>query len=175
MVSLPFALALAAQVGFIVHQVAFLLPQLGTHGAGIAIAGTAVAAMAGRLALGAVIDRLDQRRVSAASFASQAAGLALMLALPGAPAALYIGCVVFGLSVGNVITLPALIIQREFAPRSFGLVIGLSSMIGQATLAFGPTLLGLAHDITGGYGAALILCIALQMIGAVILLADGRQ
>ncbi len=170
-VSLPFALALAAQVGFIVHQVAFLQPRLGNQGAGIAIAATAMAAMAGRLVLGAVIDRLNQRLVSAASFASQAAGLALMLVLPEMPAALYVGSVAFGLSVGNVITLPALIVQREFAARSFGLVIGLSSMVGQAALAFGPTLLGLAHDLTGGYGAALILCIALQLAGAVILLA----
>ena len=174
-VSLPFALALAAQVGFIVHQVAFLLPRLGNQGAGIAIAATAMAAMAGRLILGAVIDRLDQRLVSAASFASQAAGLALMLALPDASAALYAGCVVFGLSVGNVITLPTLIVQQEFAARSFVLVIGLSSMVGQATLAFGPTLLGLAHDLTGGYGAALSLCIALQLSGAIVLLAAGRR
>ena len=47
-------------------------------------------------------------------------------------------------------------------------------MVGQATLAFGPTLLGLAHDLGGGYGAALLLCIALQLTGAVILLAAGR-
>ena len=174
-VSLPFALALAAQVGFIVHQVAFLLPRLGNQGAGIAIAATALAAMAGRLVLGTVIDRVDQRLVSAASFASQAAGLALMLALPDTPAALYVGSVVFGLSVGNVITLPTLIIQQEFATQSFGMVLGLSSMVGQATLAFGPTLLGLAHDLTGGYGAALILCIAHQLIGAVILLSCGRR
>jgi MFS family permease len=174
-VSLPFALALAAQVGFIVHQVAFLLPRLGNQGAGIAIAATAMAAMAGRLVLGTVIDRLDQRFVAAASFASQAAALTLMLALPATPTALYLGSVVFGLSVGNVITLPTLIIQREFAAQSFGMVLGLSSMVGQATLAFGPTLLGLAHDLTGGYGAALILCIALQLIGAVILLGRGRR
>jgi cyanate permease len=46
---------------------------------------------------------------------------------------------------------------------------------GQATLAFGPTLLGLAHDLTGGYDAALILCIALQLSGAVVLLVAGRR
>jgi cyanate permease len=73
-----------------------------------------------------------------------------------------------------VITLPALIVQREFAPQSFGLVIGLSSMVGQATLAFGPTLLGLARDATGGYSAAIGLCIALQLVGAVIVL-NSRQ
>ena len=167
-VALPFALALAAQVGFIVHQVTFLLPRLGNDGTGIAIAATAIAAAVGRLAFAPMIDGMNQRVASAASFASQAAGLGLMLALPDRPEALYIGSVVFGLSVGNVITLPALIVQREFAPQSFGVVIGLSSMVGQATLAFGPTLLGLARDATGSYDAAIGLCIALQLVAAVL-------
>ncbi len=176
-VSLPFALALAAQVGFIVHQVAFLLPHLGSAGTGTAIASTAIAATAGRLALAIVIDRLHQRRVSAASFASQAAGLALMLLLPDQPWALYLGSIVFGLSVGNVITLPTLIVQQEFAAQSFGMVLGLSSMVGQAVLSFGPTLLGLARDLTGGYSAALILCIGLQVVASVMILvpAGARQ
>ena len=174
-VALPFALALAAQVGFIVHQVAYLLPHLGTVGAGNAVAATAIAAAAGRLAFAPVIDRLNQRLAAAVSFASQALGLALMLVLPDQPAALYLGCVVFGLSVGNVITLPALIVQREFAPQSFGMVVGLSSMVGQAILAFGPTLLGIAHDATGGYGAAIGLCIALQLVGAAMVLSTRRQ
>ena len=174
-VALPFALALAAQVGFIVHQVAFLLPHLGNDGAGIAIAATAIAAAVGRLAFAPLIDWMNQRVASAASFASQALGLGLMLALPDQNAALYIGSVVFGLSVGNVITLPALIVQREFAPQSFGLVVGLTSMVGQATLAFGPTLLGLARDATGSYGAALGLCMALQLAGAALVLVVWRR
>lgn len=173
-VSLPFALALAAQVGFIVHQVAFLLPHLGNDGAGVAIAATAIAAAVGRLAFAPVIDRLNQRRAAAVSFASQAVGLGLMLVLPEQPIALYVGSVVFGLSVGNVITLPALIVQREFSPQSFGLVIGLSSMVGQATLAFGPTLLGVARDATGGYGAALVLCMVLQLVASVTVLVPRR-
>ena len=61
-IALPFALALAAQVGFIVHQVAFLLPRLGSDGAGIAIAATAIAAAAGRLAFAPVIDRHEPAR-----------------------------------------------------------------------------------------------------------------
>jgi hypothetical protein len=167
-VAVPFALALAAQVGFIVHQLAFLIPHLGTAGAANAVAATAFAAAAGRLAMAPVIDRLNQRIASAVSFASQACGLGLMLALPDQQAVLYAGSILFGLSVGNVITMPALIVQREFAAQSFGLVIGLTSMVGYTLLAFGPTLLGVAHDATGGYGAALALCIALQLTGAVI-------
>lgn len=175
LISLPFALALAAQVGFIVHQVAFLLPHLGNQGAGMAIASTAIAATVGRLALAGVIDRLNQRLASAASFASQAAALGLMLALPDERTALYAGSIVFGLSVGNVITLPSLIIQREFAARSFGLVVGLNSMVGQAMMAFGPTLLAVAYDITGGYAAALILCIVLELAGSIMLLSGARS
>jgi len=174
-ISAPFALAIAAQVGFIVHQVAFLLPRLGPSGTGLAVGCAAFAAMAGRLALGAVVDRLNQRLTSAASFISQAAGLALLLALPHRPEALYAGCVLFGLSVGNVITLPALLIQREFAARSFGLVIGLSTAVGQFALALAPGLFGVLHDATSGYAAVLLVCIALQVAAAVaVVTARGR-
>lgn len=82
----------------------------------------------------------------------------------------YVACALFGLSVGNVITLPALVVQREFPAASFGTVIGLSTAIGQVTYAFGPALVGLAHDATGGYGASLALCIALELLGAVAIL-----
>jgi MFS family permease len=173
-ISAPFALAIAAQVGFIVHQVAFLLPRLGPSGTGLAVGCAAFAAMAGRLTLGAVVDRLNQRRTSAASIVSQAVGLGLLLALPDRPAALYAGCVLFGLSVGNVITLPALLIQREFAARSFGLVIGLSTAVGQFTLALAPGLFGVLHDATGGYAAVLMVCIALQGSAAALVLRRPR-
>jgi MFS family permease len=169
-IALPFALALAAQVGFIVHQMAFLLPHLGTAGAANAVAATAIAAAGGRLAMAPLIDRMNQRIASAASFAVQAAGLGLMLTVPDHPAALYVGNVLFGISVGNVITLPALIVQREFDPAAFGQVIGVVSMVGYTTLAFGPTLLGLAHDIAGSYVAAVALCVVLQLLAALMVL-----
>lgn len=168
-IATPFALALMAQVGFIVHQVAFLLPHLGAVGAGTAVALTAGAATAGRLALATVIDRLHQRRAAALCFASQAGGLALMLACP-APWALYAGSLIFGFSVGNVVTLPSLIVQREFAASSFGLVIGLSSMIGQLGLSAGPAALGVVRDAAGDYGPAIALCILLQLLAALLIL-----
>jgi predicted MFS family arabinose efflux permease len=170
-VALPFALALAAQVGLIVHLVSFLLPRLGAAGAAAALALTSVAAMSGRLVLAGVIDRLHQRRAAAASFASQAMGVGLMMMFGHQPAALYAGCVIFGLSVGNVITFPALIIQREFTAAAFGLVIGLSTAVGQFTFALAPALLGVVRDMTGGYAAVLAVCISLQLGGAMLVLA----
>jgi MFS family permease len=173
-VAIPFALVLAAQVGFLVHFVAFVMPRLGPAGTATAVSIAAVAAMLGRIGLGLVIDRLHQRRVSALSFASQAVALGLMLALPDRPEALYGGALLFGLSVGNVITLPSLIVHREFANRSFGLVIGLSTAVGQFAFALAPALLGILRDLAGGYGPVLVLCMALELAASLAILRGRR-
>jgi MFS family permease len=171
---LPFSLALAAQVGFIINQVTLLLPHLGIDGAGIAIALTTIAAFAGRLALAPIIDKVDQRHASSVTFTWQAAGLAVMLVMPNNAAALYIGCVIVGLSVGNIVSLPPLVIQHEFAPRSFGLLVGLNATVSTLIMAAGPGLFGLVHDLSGSYGASLCLCIGLQLASAVIILRAPR-
>jgi MFS family permease len=168
-VSAPFALALLAQVGFLVHQVAFLEPTIGRVQAASAVAITTGMSILGRVALGTVIDRLNQRATAAVSLAGQAAALLVMTQTKDV-AVLFAACAVFGLSVGNLVTLPALIIQREFAANSFGMLVALSTAIGQFTYAFGPGLLGLMHDLTGGYAAALAVCIALELAGAAIVL-----
>lgn len=173
-VALPFALAIAAQVGFIVHMVSFLLPSLGPDGTSAAVSLASLAAMLGRIGLGFVIDRLPQRPISAISFASQAAGLGLMLVAPHNVTALFAGSLLFGASVGNVITLPAILVQREFAARSFGLLIGLSGAVGQFTLAFGPALFGVLRDLTGSYAAVLAVCIGLQLTASALVLKRPR-
>ena len=82
---------------------------------------TSAAAVIGRVGLGFFIDRLDQRVASAGCFLSQAAALAVA-ANAQDPAVLLTCAVIFGLSVGNLITLPPLIIQREFEPAAFDTV-----------------------------------------------------
>jgi MFS family permease len=169
----PFALALTAQVGFIVHQIAFLSPLIGRAGAGWAVAITTAMAVAGRVGLGFVIDRLNQRLASAASFASQALALAAM-AFTENPVLLLLACAVFGFSVGNLITFPALIIQREFDAASFGTLTALTIAVCQFTYAFGPGLLGMVRDATGGYAAALFLCVALKLLATAAILIRVR-
>ena len=173
-IALPFSLALTAQVGFIINQMALLLPHLGIDGAGMAIALTAVAAFAGRLALAPIIDRLNQRHASSITFVWQAAGLAVMLVMPNNAVALYVGSVIVGLSVGNIVSLPLVVIQHEFAPRSFGLLVGLNATVGTLIMAAGPGLFGLAHDLSGSYAASLCLCIGLQLASSLIILRAPR-
>jgi MFS family permease len=170
----PFALGLASQVGFLVHQIAFLSPVIGRAGAGTAVAITTFMAVIGRVGLGFVIDRLNQRAVSAASFSSQAAALFTMTQTTD-PAVLLGACALYGFSVGNLITFPALIIQREFPAAAFGMLIALTTSATQLTYAFGPTLLGLLRDATGNYSAALLSCVALNAAATVIILLRPKS
>jgi predicted MFS family arabinose efflux permease len=127
----------------------------------------------GRVAFSFVIDRLNQRLASALSFVSQAAAL-LVVINSGNAVVLIAACAVFGFSVGNLITLPALIVQREFDPRSFGVLISLITAINQITYAFGPGLVGLLHDLSGGYALPFYGCIALELTAAVLVMIRGK-
>jgi MFS family permease len=173
-VAAPFALALMAQVGFLVHQIALLEPALGRTRAGLAVAVLTVTAVAGRVALGVFAPRIDFRRLTALSLFSQAGALLWMMQTTDV-AWLFVACAVFGLSAGNLISLPALIIQREFEAASFGMLVGLSTAIGQFTYAFGPGLLGLVRDLTGGYSASLTLCMGLEIVAAGTVLLPRLQ
>jgi cyanate permease len=77
---------------------------------------------------------------------------------------------VFGFSVGNLITLPPLIIHREFKAADFGIVMGLSTSISGIVNALGPGVVGLLRAATGGYTAPLMLCVMLQLVAAAIVL-----
>lgn len=172
--TLPFALGIGAQVGFLVHQLALLEPRMGLQTASYAVAVTTAMAVLGRLAVGAVIDRLNQRVISAVSFISQALAL-LALINTDSQAAMFLSCAVFGFSVGNLITLPSLIIFREFGATSFGLLVGLSVAINQVIYAFGPGAVGWLRDFSGTYTASLALCIGLQCLAAAIILIPFRK
>jgi MFS family permease len=166
----PFALAISAQVGMMVYQVSYLLPLLGVGGTSVALVCTSTAAAGGRLVLSAVIDHLDQRPVAAITFASQAAAVTLMISMPGSPSALYLGSILFGLCMGNVVALPTLIVQREFAPPAFSMVLGLSTAIGQVAYSISPALLGAVRDLSGSYRPTLAVCIGLQAMAALLIL-----
>jgi hypothetical protein len=168
-----FGIGWLAQVAFLAQQLPLLVPKVGAGTATLAVAATTAASLAGRLALANLIDRIDHRRATAASFGVQALGMALLLA-SDAPAVVLIGCVLFGLSVGNVITLPALYAQREFAPAHFGTVVTRVWSVGQVLYAFGPLAAGLLQARTGSPAATLAACLACQLAAAGLALLRPR-
>src|SRR5262249_42968219 len=172
-VSVCFALGLMAQVGVLTHLVALVTPALGSTGAARVVTVTTAAAVVGRMITGVVIDRLNRRLVSSATLAVQIIGVALLVWAP--PALVYAGCALFGLGVGNLTTLPSLILAVEWPREAFAALIGLVVGINQFTFAFGPSLVGVLRDRSGDYGTALAACATLEAIAAtVIMLGPGR-
>jgi MFS family permease len=172
-VSGPFALALIAQVAFIVHQIAFMEPIVGRAQAALSVSVMTVMAVTGRLTVGMVIDRLDARLVSSLSMFSQAVALFCMTRTTDT-ALLLACCAAYGFSAGNIITLPALIMQREFPAAAFAMVLGLSTAIGTFAGALGPGLIGLIRAAAGDYTAALLVCMALKLVGGAFVLVRKR-
>jgi MFS family permease len=168
--TIPFALGMVAQVGFIVHQIAILEPKIGAVRAGLAVSVMTLMALVGRLSLSVVADRLDPRLAAAVSLVSQAVAVSTICLTDDIQLVL-LASAVFGFSVGNLITLPPLIIHCEFEVQNFTVVMGLFTSISGTVGAFGPGLIGLVRGWRGDYGAALLLAITLEAIAATIVLA----
>lgn len=172
--TLAFAIALFVQVGFVVHLVTLATPIGGARAAGIAVSALAIAAVVGRVAVGFVVDRIDPRVAGACSFASQALALAIVASASGYPV-LLLACILFGLSVGNLITLPSIIVHREFEAAAFATIVSLTTAITQVVYAFGPGALGWLRDASGGYGGALLVFGALDLAAAALVLVGRRR
>jgi MFS family permease len=173
-ISVAFALGLTAQVGFLTHQVAFLTPTLGAAAAGWAVSMTTLAAVLGRIAAGYIADRIDRRRLASANFAVQLLGMGILATAPTA-AMLYLGCVLFGLGLGNTTSLPGLIVQHEFPNRHFARIISLVVAINQFSFAFGPAILGLLQHARASYTDGLLACAAMEAIAAVIVILPAIE
>jgi len=171
--TLAFAFAILVQVAFIVHQVSILTPSIGFQSVGAVLSLTMAMSLTGRIALGIIADRIDPRRAAAVSIVSQAAALSV-LGLTTGVVELVIACAVFGFSMGNLITLPTLIVQREFPRDAFSMVLGLSMAIAGVINACGPMAMGFLRDITGGYVTPIFIGVAVQLASALAVLVARR-
>ena len=124
---------------------------------------------------GLFVDRLDPRLGCAASMTSQAAAL-LVLLQSASPTMLLLCCAVYGFSIGNMITFPPLIIQREIGAGAFAAAMGLGTSISGVVSAFGPGLVGVVRSLTGNCTTAFALCVALDLVAAgLVLWRPGRR
>jgi hypothetical protein len=109
----------------------------------------------------------DRRLVAAGIYLVQACGcLAFLLAQGQAVPLILAGVVLFGLGIGNVTSLPPLIVQVEFAPADVPRAIALGTAISQALFAFAPAAFGLIREWTAAGDAASPHVPALFMVAA---------
>ncbi len=172
-------LALFGQIGLIAHLFSLLVPALDRFGAGVLMAVTTVCAVLGRTLLGFLMDEcLDRRTVLAANLAVQAVGsLALIVAGGDSAPLLVAGCVLFGLGLGNIASLPSLIAQAEFSGNDVGRVVALVTATSQATFAFAPAGFGVLRGFgapSGGTAPLLFAAAALLQLAAAWVGLRGR-
>jgi MFS family permease len=167
-----FALALFAQTGVIAHLLARLASVLGQERAAMMVSLTVICAVTGRVLLGSLIGEGNRRSAAALNFAIQAAGV-LFIALGQTTWQFATGCILFGIGLGNVVSLPPLIAQHEFDRADVMRVIGLSTSINHAVFAFSPFVLGALKELTGDYRAAFSVAVAFQVC-AIIAVLTGR-
>ena len=169
-----FGIGWLAQVAFLAQQLPLLVPKVGAAVATLAVAATTASSLLGRLVLASFMDRIDHRRATAASFGLQALGSGLMV-VSDQPAMVIAGCCLVGASVGNVITLPAMFAQREFAPAHYGAVITRVWSIGQVMYAFGPIGAGLLLGMSGSPAWPLLACMVCQVLAAALCFLRPRR
>jgi MFS family permease len=171
---LPFALGLLAQVGFLMHQITMVTELYSRSAATLAVVVTTASAMVGRLLAGYLADHYSRRLIATLNFAVQILGL-LLLVFSHSYWVLYLACALHGLAVGNLIALPGLIIQREFAPEHFAHVNRWATAITQGFYALGPALIGAIREASGSYLPCLVFCAGMGLISAIIVYDPGNR
>jgi MFS family permease len=170
---LAFALAQAAQVGFLSHHVSIVARFLGESGASIAVSLAALTAFGGRIALARFADKVDLRLLTGGVMLVAAASLAY-LGVSSGRFSLLLASAIYGLTIGNLTTLAPLLARREIGALSFGLVFGFISAATAFATAFGPAAYGLLRDMFDSYGPPLQVAAAVNLLAAFIIVWGGR-
>jgi MFS family permease len=168
-----FALGMFAQIGLVAHLISRLSPELGAGGAAAALSLITLCAILGRTLLGWHLGSHNRRLAAALNFFVQSVGV-LLLAVGGGTPQLLTGCILFGLSGGNHLTLPPLIAQQEFGHTDVATVVAVSVAISQGAIALGPAVFGLLYEATGGYMLPFVLAAVVDATAAISLLS-GRK
>ncbi len=173
--SLAFAIGLVAQMGLLTQLFSLMAPALGEAGAGAALSLATALAVVGRTAVGMLLPvGADRRLAAVANFLLQALGsVALLLAAGSSAPLLVLGCALFGLGIGNLLSLPPLIAQAEWPPEEVGRVVALVTAVNQAFYAFAPAIFGGAREVLGD-GAVPVMALGLQLVAAGVLVVGRR-
>jgi MFS family permease len=127
-----------------------------------------IAAIAGRIVVGWLADKLSRKTVMLVTYAQVAVAVPLLfLVTPQTPHYAYVFGVVFGFAMGADYMLIPLMAADLFGLRSLGRAM--SAIVPSDTIAqyWSPNLIARLRMVWGGYGSALWVACGLAAIGAV--------
>ena len=121
----------------------------------------------GNYILGALADRVGNRRIYIIGFAMMSAAL-LWLPLAGEEWMLYLFIVVAGFASGGMGASESPITAWLFGISSHGLIYGVVHVGFTIGAAAGPFITGYIFDLTGSYQLAFLTCAAFGIIGLIL-------
>lgn len=166
--TIGFLLAFLCQIGYLVHQVAFLETRYSPAKAAFAVSVTALGSAVARLIVGTFADNVNKKHLTLGLIAMQAAAV-LALQLSSSFALDMFLVLVFGFTMGNIFMMHSLLTSEMFGMTSFGAVFGLSSAIAQTGSGAGPLVIGLIRSQTDSYATAFTISGVVSLIAAGIL------
>jgi sugar phosphate permease len=151
-VALTFALSNFATTAIIVHQIPFLVEEVGSSEAFAALSVTIMTAisLAGRLGFGLAADRYSKAGLSAIAMACSAIGLALFSTVHEEWHLIYV-LPFFGIGFGAAVPLRAAIQAEYFGLKAYGTIQGMLFTASTVGAVFGPLLAGVLYDATADY------------------------
>ena len=153
----------------LVHLVPFARDLGYTAGTGAwLVSALGAGAVAGRLAMGPVSDRVGRRPALVAGTTIQAIAFLAFSAVQGLDG-LVLTAAAFGFSYGTISALFPAIVGDFFGPDQAGTLVGFLFMLAGSIAAWGPLAAGLVYDATGGYGLVFRLAAGANVVAAVLL------
>jgi predicted MFS family arabinose efflux permease len=146
---------------------------IATATTGLAVALLAAANVTGILASGPLADRVDNRWLLFALYATRGASLVALLLFAG-PQALIAFALLFGLVDFSTVAPTQWLAARYVRPQAVGLAFGCLNAVHQLGSALGAWLPGVAYDASGSYDSVLVVSAAVLAVAALTCLTLPR-
>ena len=175
-VALTFALSNFATTAIIVHQIPFLVEQVGATKAFAAASVTIMTAisLAGRLGFGTAADRYSKAWLTAVALVCTGSGLALFSTVHETWQLIYV-LPFFGIGFGAAVPLRAAIQAEYFGLKAFGAIQGMLFTASTAGAFCGPLLAGFLYDSTSDYRPAFLMLAVGPLIGLPLILSTKSK
>jgi MFS family permease len=152
----------------------YLVPNAIKSGISPVIAATILASVGilqivGRISSGLVADRIGNKSVFVIGFIVTIAALSLIIT-HDALWSFYVFAVIYGVVQGSISTSQPSLVASLFGSKNLGLNLGSCSFGFTLGAALGPFAVGSIFDYSGSYNPGFIVCIAVSLVGLILVL-----
>lgn len=167
-VTIGYVLALGSQVGAIQQLVKLVEERTDRATATLATTVLAATSVVARIVGGRLVTRVGTLRLTV-TLAVVQAGSMVVLALAEVTLVAFVGIIVFGLTIGNILMMQPLLIAERFGVRDYPRIFSRTQLYTTAGTAGGPLLLGWLRDSAGGYRTSYLVAGVCSVAGALVL------